>query len=167
MIRMAVIAAALMAVGFARAYDAKQVRRAETDADECRKSDAHYRTKHADDPRLMDSTGALELEDIPKRLLVIGGGIIGLEMATVYDALGSKVSIVELSPGLIPGCDRDLVRPLEKRVKKRYENIWLNAKVTNIKAQKSGLKVSFEGNKAPDSDTFDRVLLAVVGLQFF
>jgi dihydrolipoamide dehydrogenase len=114
-----------------------------------------------DDPRLMDSTGALELADVPKRLLVIGGGIIGLEMATVYDALGSKVSIVELSPGLIPGCDRDLVRPLEKRVKKRYENIWLNAKVTGIKAQKGGLKVSFEGNKVPESDTFDRVLLAV------
>jgi len=114
-----------------------------------------------DDPRLMDSTGALELKDIPKRLLVIGGGIIGLEMATVYDALGSKVSIVELSPGLIPGCDRDLVRPLEKRVKKRYENIWLNAKVTNIEAQKDGLKVSFEGDKAPETDIFDRVLLAV------
>ncbi len=114
-----------------------------------------------DDPRLMDSTGALELQDIPKRLLVIGGGIIGLEMATVYDALGSKVSIVELSPGLIPGCDRDLVRPLEKRVKKRYENIWLNAKVTAITAQKSGLKVSFEGSKVPENDVFDRVLLAV------
>lgn len=114
-----------------------------------------------DDPRLMDSTGALELQEIPKRLLVIGGGIIGLEMATVYDALGSKVSIVELSPGLIPGCDRDLVRPLEKRVKKRYENIWLNAKVTGITAQKSGLKVTFEGKKVPESDTFDRVLLAV------
>lgn len=114
-----------------------------------------------DDARLMDSTGALELRDVPKRLLVIGGGIIGLEMATVYDALGSKVSIVELSPGLIPGCDRDLVRPLEKRVKKRYENIWLNAKVTSITAQKNGLKVSFEGNKVPESDTFDRVLLAV------
>ena len=114
-----------------------------------------------DDPRLMDSTGALELHDIPKRLLVIGGGIIGLEMATVYDALGSKVSIVELSPGLIPGCDRDLVRPLEKRIKNRYENIWLNAKVTAIEAQKSGLKVSFEGSKVPENDTFDRVLLAV------
>jgi len=114
-----------------------------------------------DDERLMDSTGALELAEIPKRLLVIGGGIIGLEMATVYDALGSKVSIVELSPGLIPGCDRDLVRPLEKRVKKRYENIWLNAKVTDIKAQKGGLKVSFEGKGAPETDTFDRVLLAV------
>ena len=114
-----------------------------------------------DDERLMDSTGALELAEVPKRLLVIGGGIIGLEMATVYDALGSSVSIVELSPGLIPGCDRDLVRPLEKHVKKRYENIWLNAKVTDIKALKNGLKVSFEGKGAPETDTFDRVLLAV------
>lgn len=114
-----------------------------------------------DDERLMDSTGALELEEIPKRMLVIGGGIIGLEMATVYDALGSSVSIVELSPGLIPGCDRDLVRPLEKRVKKHYENIWLNAKVTDIKAFKGGLKVSFEGKGVPETDTFDRVLLAV------
>jgi dihydrolipoamide dehydrogenase len=114
-----------------------------------------------DDHRLMDSTGALELADIPRRLLVIGGGIIGLEMATVYDALGSSVSIVELSPDLIPGCDRDLDRPLQKRVKKRYENIWLNAKVTDIKALKGGLKVSFEGKGAPETDTFDRVLLAV------
>ena len=114
-----------------------------------------------DDERLMDSTGALELADIPKRLLVIGGGIIGLEMATVYDALGSKVSVVELSPGLIPGCDPDLVRPLMKRVKKRYENIWLNSKVTGIEALKKGLKVSFEGKNVPATDTFDRVLLAV------
>ncbi len=114
-----------------------------------------------DDERLMDSTGALELADIPKRLLVIGGGIIGLEMATVYDALGSKVSVVELSTGLIPGCDADLVRPLMKRVKKRYENIWLNSKVTAIEAQKKGLKVSFEGKGVPETDTFDRVLLAV------
>ena len=114
-----------------------------------------------DDERLMDSTGALELADIPKRLLVIGGGIIGLEMATVYDALGSKVSVVELSPGLIPGCDPDLVRPLMKRVKKRYENIWLNSKVTGIEAQKKGLKVSFEGKGVPATDTFDRVLMAV------
>ena len=114
-----------------------------------------------DDERLMDSTGALELADIPKRLLVIGGGIIGLEMATVYDALGSKVSVVELSPGLIPGCDADLVRPLMKRVKKRYENIWLNSKVTTIESLKKGLKVSFEGKGVPENDTFDRVLLAV------
>jgi len=94
-------------------------------------------------------------------MLVIGGGIIGLEMATVYDALGSKVSIVELSPGLIPGCDRDLVRPLEKRVKQRYENIWLESKVTGIEPHKKGLKVSFDGKKTPDSDIFDKVLLAV------
>ena len=114
-----------------------------------------------EDERLMDSTGALELADIPKRLLVIGGGIIGLEMATVYDALGSKVSVVELSPNLIPGCDTDLVRPLMKRVKKRYENIWLNSKVTAIESLKKGLKVSFEGKGVPESDTFDRVLLAV------
>ena len=114
-----------------------------------------------EDERLMDSTGALELADIPKRLLVIGGGIIGLEMATVYDALGSKVSVVELSPGLIPGCDADLVRPLMKRVKGRYENIWLNSKVTGIEALKKGLKVSFEGKGVPANDTFDRVLLAV------
>ena len=114
-----------------------------------------------DDERLMDSTGALELADIPKRLLVIGGGIIGLEMATVYDALGSKVSVVELSPSLIPGCDTDLVRPLMKRLKGRYENIWLNAKVTAINALKKGLKVSFEGKGVPENDTFDRVLLAV------
>jgi dihydrolipoyl dehydrogenase len=114
-----------------------------------------------DDDRLMNSTGALELVDIPKRLLVIGGGIIGLEMATVYDALGSKVSVVELSPGLIPGCDTDLVRPLMKRVKGRYENIWLNSKVTAIEALKKGLKVSFEGKGVPATDTFDRVLLAV------
>lgn len=114
-----------------------------------------------DDDRLIDSTGALELTDIPERLLVIGGGIIGLEMATVYEALGSKVSVVELSPSLIPGCDKDLVRPLMKRVKKRYENIWLESKVTAIEAQEDGLKVSFEGKKVPESDTFDKVLLAV------
>ena len=114
-----------------------------------------------DDERLIDSTGALELRNIPKRMLVIGGGIIGLEMATVYDALGSKVSIVELSPSLIPGCDKDLVRPLEKRVKKRYENIWLQSKVTAIEPLKKGLKVFFEGKKVPEHDTFDCVLLAV------
>jgi dihydrolipoamide dehydrogenase len=115
-----------------------------------------------DDPRVFTSTGALRLEDIPKRLLVIGGGIIGLEMATVYDSLGSKVTVVELMDGLIPGCDRDLVKPLEKIIKPRYENIFTSTKVTGIKAQKSGLKVSFEGNKAPESDTFDKVLVAVV-----
>ena len=114
-----------------------------------------------DDTRMMDSTGALELQDIPKRLLVIGGGIIGLEMAMVYAALGSNITIVELMDGLIPGCDRDLVRPLEKVVKPRYENIYTSTKVTGIEAQKKGLKVSFDGKKAPESDTFDRVLVAV------
>ncbi|MEM7206959.1 MAG: dihydrolipoyl dehydrogenase [Pseudomonadota bacterium] len=114
-----------------------------------------------DDDRLMDSTSALALTDIPKRLLVIGGGIIGLEMATVYDALGSKITVVELSDGLIPGCDRDLVRPLEKRLKSRYENIFVNSKVTGLEATPEGLKATFEGGKAPESDVFDRVLLSV------
>ena len=114
-----------------------------------------------DDPRLMDSTGALALQDVPKRMLIIGGGIIGLEMATVYDALGSKISVVELADGLIPGADRDLVRPLAKRIEKRYEAIYLKTRVTKIEAQKSGLKVTFEGDNAPEPQLYDRVLLAV------
>jgi len=114
-----------------------------------------------DDPRVMDSTDALEIEEIPERLLVVGGGIIGLEMATVYDALGAKVTVVELSPGLIPGVDRDIVRPLERRIKKRYENIYLNTKVTAIEPAEAGLVCSFEGKKAPESDTFDRVLVSI------
>ncbi len=113
------------------------------------------------DPRVMDSTDALEVEEVPKRLLVVGGGIIGLEMATVYDALGSDVSVVELSPGLIPGADRDVVRPLERRIKKKYENIFLNTKVTAIEPSDKGLVCSFEGKGAPESDTFDRVLVAI------
>jgi dihydrolipoamide dehydrogenase len=114
-----------------------------------------------DDPRLMDSTGALELAEIPERLLVIGGGIIGLEMATVYDALGSKVTVVELLDGLIPGCDRDLVRPLQKRIEKRYEAIRVGTKVAGVEATDDGLRVSFEGEGAPEPETFDRILLAV------
>lgn len=114
-----------------------------------------------DDDRLIDSTGALALADIPDRMLVIGGGIIGLEMSCVYAALGTKVTVVELSDTLIPGCDRDLVRPLEKRIRKHYENIYTGAKVTAVESTDSGLLVSFEGGKAPASDTFDRVLLAV------
>ena len=114
-----------------------------------------------DDPRLMDSTGALQLQDVPKRLLIIGGGIIGLEMATVYDALGSKISVVELADGLIPGADRDLVRPLHKRIEKRYESIYLKTKVTKIAALKEGLQVTFAGDNAPPPQVFDRVLLAV------
>lgn len=114
-----------------------------------------------DDDRLIDSTGALELKDIPKRLLVIGGGIIGLEMSCVYQALGSKVTVVELSDTLIPGCDRDLVRPFEKRVSKLFENIFTGSRVTRMESHDQGLMVWFEGGKAPASDTFDRVLLAV------
>jgi len=114
-----------------------------------------------DDPRVMDSTDALEIEEVPERLLVVGGGIIGLEMATVYDALGSKVTVVELSPGIIPGADRDVVRPLERRIKKKYENIYLNTKVTAIEPGKEGLVCSFEGKEAPEKDTFDRVLVAI------
>jgi len=114
-----------------------------------------------DDPRLWDSTDALELNEIPKKLLIVGGGIIGLEMATVYHALGSEISVVELMDQIIPGCDSDLVRPLHKRIKKQYKNIWLETKVEGIKALKSGLKVSFSGDKAPESETFDAVLIAV------
>ncbi len=120
-----------------------------------------------DDPRVMDSTGALELVDIPKRLLVVGGGIIGLEMATVYDALGSKVTIVELSPTLMPGCDRDLVKPLERRIGKKYENIFTSTKLASIEPAKDGMKCSFEtddakmAKKVPASDTFDRVLVSI------
>jgi len=114
-----------------------------------------------DDPRLIDSTGALELPDVPKRLLVIGGGIIGLEMACVYDALGSKVTVVELLDGLIPGADRDLIRPLEKRIQKRYEAILLKTKVVRLEAQKAGLRATFESAQAPAPQLYDRVLLAV------
>jgi len=115
-----------------------------------------------EDPRLIDSTGALALEDVPNRMLVIGGGIIGLEMATVYSALGSKIDIVELQPGLIPGCDRDLVRPLQKRLAKKVNSIMLSTSVTQIKAQKNGLKVSFDGKNAPDkAQVYDKVLVAV------
>lgn len=114
-----------------------------------------------DDPRVMDSTDALALAEIPGRLLVVGGGIIGLEMATVYDALGAKVTVVELTDGLIPGCDKDLVRPLQRRIAKRYEAIHLGTRVTAVEPTKQGLKVSFEGPKAPATDTFDRVLVAI------
>ena len=114
-----------------------------------------------DDKRLIDSTGALELRDVPKRLLVIGGGIIGLEMACVYDALGSKVTVVELADGLIPGADRDLVKPLHKRIEKRYEAIYLSTKVAKLEGKPEGLLATFEGNVTPAQQMFDRVLLAV------
>lgn len=114
-----------------------------------------------EDERIMDSTGALALADIPKRLLVIGGGIIGLEMGTVYEAFGSKVSVVEFMDGLIPGCDRDLVRPLQKRMEKRFEKIMLSTKVSKIEAKKDGIHVSFEGENAIEPQVYDRVLVAI------
>lgn len=114
-----------------------------------------------DDSRIMDSTGALQLADIPERMLIIGGGIIGLEMATVYDALGCKVSVVELMEQLIPGADADLVKPLHRRIQKRYEAIYLKTRVTHIEPQESGLKVTFAGENSPEPQIYDRVLLAV------
>jgi len=114
-----------------------------------------------DDPRIMDSTGALELPPECRRLLVIGGGIIGLEMACVYDALGARVTVVELSDGLMPGTDRDLVRPLQKRIEKRYERILVETKVAKLEALPEGLRATFEGPEVPEPQVFDRVLVAV------
>jgi dihydrolipoamide dehydrogenase len=114
-----------------------------------------------DDPRIIDSTGALELPEDCKRLLVIGGGIIGLEMACVYDALGVTVTVVELADGLMPGTDRDLVRPLQKRIEKRYARIMVNSRVAKLEAHAEGLRATFEGPDVPAPQDFDRVLVAV------
>ena len=115
-----------------------------------------------EDSRIVDSTGSLELTDIPEHMLVIGGGIIGLEMATVYHALGSKISVVEMLDGLMAGADRDIVRPFQKRISKQYENIWLETKVTKVEALKNGLKVHFEGKNAPEKQQmFDQILSSV------
>jgi dihydrolipoamide dehydrogenase len=115
-----------------------------------------------DDPRIIDSTGALELKDTSGKMLVIGGGIIGLEMATVYEALGSEITIVELMDQIIPGCDKDVVTPLFKRITARYKNIYLKTKVTKVEAKKEGLYVTFEGENAPAKpEKFDRILSAV------
>jgi dihydrolipoamide dehydrogenase len=113
------------------------------------------------DPRILDSTDALELPEFSGGMLVVGGGIIGLEMACVFDALGKKVSVVELTPQLMPGCDPDLVRPLERRIRSRYQQILLGTKVSSIEAQAAGLRVSFAGEKAPAPQMFERVLVAV------
>ena len=113
------------------------------------------------DPRILDSTDALELPEFSGGMLVIGGGIIGLEMACVFDALGTKVSVVELTTQLMPGCDPDLVRPLERRIRARYQQILLGTKVSSIEAQPAGLRVSFAGEKAPAPQMFERVLVAV------
>jgi dihydrolipoamide dehydrogenase len=114
-----------------------------------------------DDPRIIDSTGALALADIPRRLLVIGGGIIGLEMATVYAELGSEVTVVELADGLIPGADRDLVKPLEKRLRSRLAAIHLATRVSGVVAEPEALSATFEGANAPQGGHFDRILVAV------
>jgi dihydrolipoamide dehydrogenase len=114
-----------------------------------------------DDPRVIDSTGALELEDVPGRLLVLGGGIIGLEMATVYDALGSDVTIVEFMDQIIPGADKDIVKPLQKRIEGRYEAVLTKTKVTAVEATDDGLKVTMEGPDGEKVDTFDKLLVAV------
>ncbi len=114
-----------------------------------------------DDPRVLDSTDALAIAGIPKRLLVIGGGIIGLEMATVYHELGARITVVELMDALMPGTDKDIVRPLQKRIAKQYENIFLSTKVTKVEPQAEGLMVSFEGANAPASERFDSILVAV------
>ncbi len=115
-----------------------------------------------EDPRIIDSTGALELEETNCKMLVIGGGIIGLEMATVYSALGTEITIVEFADQLIPAADKDVVMPLQKRIQKRYKNIYLKTKVTKVEAKKDGLYVTFEGEGAPDKpEKFDRILCAV------
>jgi len=113
------------------------------------------------DPRVMDSTDALMLADIPKKLLVIGGGIIGLEMACVHSALGSEVTVVELADQLMPGTDVDLVRPLQQRIAKRYAGIHLKTKVASAKAAKQGIEVTFEGADAPKPQVYDRALCSV------
>lgn len=114
-----------------------------------------------DDPRLWDSSDALALSSIPKKLLIVGGGIIGLEMATVYHAFGSDISVVEFMDQLIPSCDKDLITPLFRRIQKQYANIWLETRVTGIEAIDAGLNVSFVGKNAPESEVFDAVLVAV------
>ncbi|MDI3262026.1 MAG: dihydrolipoyl dehydrogenase [Fulvimonas sp.] len=114
-----------------------------------------------DDPRVVDSTGALALEDVPGKLLVVGGGIIGLEMATVYAALGSAVTVVEFMDQLIPGADADLVKPLAQRLGKKLKGVHLKTKVVEAKAGKQGIEVKYEGESIPETKLFDRVLVAV------
>jgi dihydrolipoamide dehydrogenase len=114
-----------------------------------------------DSPRVLDSTGALDLPEIPKTLLVVGGGYIGLELGSVYAALGTKVSVVEMTPGLLPGADRDLVKPLAQHIDKIFAKVMLATKVTGLKAAKHGIAVTFEGEGAPASETYDYVLVSI------
>jgi dihydrolipoamide dehydrogenase len=115
-----------------------------------------------DSPRMMDSTGALDLQDIPKSLLVVGGGYIGLELGSVYAALGTRVTVVEMLSGLLPGADRDLVLPLHKRLEKTFEGILLNTTVKSLKEEKNGIRATFEGKDVKEKEkVFDRVLVSV------
>jgi dihydrolipoamide dehydrogenase len=114
-----------------------------------------------DDPRVMDSTGALDLPDVPKSLLVVGGGYIGLELGTVYATLGSAVTVVEMTPGLLPGADRDLVDILAKRITQTMKNVLLETRVVQMKAEAKGVRVTMEGKADPKEQIFDRVLVAV------
>ena len=114
-----------------------------------------------DSPRVLDSTGALDLPEIPKTMLVVGGGYIGLELGSVYAALGTRVSVVEMTPGLLPGADRDLVRILNQRAEKVFEKIYLSTKVTAMKVATSGITVNFEGEGVPSEATFDYVLVSI------
>jgi dihydrolipoamide dehydrogenase len=116
---------------------------------------------NVDSPRLLDSTGALDLPAIPKTLLVVGGGYIGLELGSVYAALGTKVSVVEMTPTLLPGADRDLVKPLQQRIEKTFAKVMTSTKVTGMVAAKSGIAVTFEGEGAPASETYDYVLVSI------
>lgn len=119
-------------------------------------------TLKLDTPRMMDSTSALDLSDVPGSLLVIGGGYIGLELGTVYAALGSKVSVVEMLPGLLPGADRDLVLPLHKRVEKIFDSIMLNTTVSSVKLEANGIRVTFDGPEVKEKEkVFDKVLVSV------
>src|SRR5205814_5385511 len=114
-----------------------------------------------DDPRVMDSTAALDLPDIPRSLLVVGGGYIGLELGTVYATLGSAVTVVEMTDGLLPGADRDLVEVLARRVKHTMKAVLLRSRVVQMKAESNGVRVSFEGDAGQTAEVFDRVLVAV------
>ena len=114
-----------------------------------------------DDPRVMDSADALELEEVPGRLLIVGGGIIGMEMATVYGSLGSEVTVVELTDQIIPPADADLVKPLARLYKKRLKEILVGTRVTAVEPLKEGIKVTFEGKKAPEPQIYDRLLVGV------
>src|SRR5262249_10055824 len=119
-------------------------------------------TLKLDTPRMLDSTSALDLANVPKTLLVVGGGYIGLELGTVYAALGSKVSVVEMTGGLLPGADRDLVQPLQKRMEKIFEAILLNTTVTGVKEEKEGIRVIFDGAEIKEKEkVFEKVLVSV------